>query len=126
MLAEATLLEKWVYFFRNVSHLTAEEVVHRLQDSVFLEAAGVLEMIAQSPQERQMYEARLKFERDQIWRLKAAKDEGLERGELTGRIRVFQSLLGLPEASASELEALDIAQLTNLAAELRAQFQNRC
>ena len=27
-------------------------------------------MIAQSPPEREMYEARLKFERDQVWRLR--------------------------------------------------------
>jgi len=42
-------------------------------------------MIAQSPRERELYEARLKFERDQTWRIKVAKDEGLAEGREQGR-----------------------------------------
>ncbi len=102
-------------------------------------------MIAQSPQEREMYEARLKFERDQIWRIKAAKDEGraegrnegraegleqgiergIERGELSGRIRVLQSLLGLPESPLSDLAGLDVSQLSSLSTQLQAQLRDR-
>ena len=47
--------------------LTPGEISGRLADAEFSEAAAVLEMIAQSPREREMYEARLKFERDQTW-----------------------------------------------------------
>jgi len=139
--AGATALEKWAYFFRNASRMTPEEIGRLLADPVFLEAAGVLEMIAQSPQEREMYEARLKFERDQNWRIKAARDEGraegleegvakgieqgIERGELSGRIRVLQSLLGLPESPLSELAGLDAKQLAHLATQLQGQLRDR-
>ena len=98
-------------------------------------------MIAQSPQEREMYEARLKFERDQNWRIKAARDEGraegieegvakgieqgIERGEVSGRIRVLQNLLGLPESPLSELAELDVAELSRQATQLQAQLRAR-
>ena len=90
-------------------------------------------MIAQSPREREMYEARLKFERDQVWRIKAAKDEGraegvatgIERGEYSGQIRLLQRLLGMPESRSSDLTDLDIAQLQGLVAQLQAQIGNR-
>ncbi len=124
-----------------------------LADPVFFEAAGVLEMIAQSPQEREMYEARLKFERDQIWRIKAAKDEGraegiaqgieegiergmergieqgiergIERGEYSGQVRLLQRLLGISESPLSELANLDLAQLSSLSIDLQAQLRDR-
>jgi len=139
--AGATALEKWAYFFRNASRMTPEEIGRLLADPVFLEAAGVLEMIAQSPQEREMYEARLKFERDQNWRIKAAKDEGraegraeghaegraegIERGEYAGQIRLLQRLLGTPESTSSELADLDVAELSRLATQLQAQLRAR-
>src|SRR5204863_9809249 len=82
----ATPLEKWAYFFRYASQLTPDEIDGRLADAAFSEAAGVLEMIAQSPREREQYEARLKFERDQTWRIKVAKDEGREQGLEQGRV----------------------------------------
>ena len=102
-------------------------------------------MIAQSPREREMYEARLKFERDQTWRMKAAKDEGraegieegiaegiakgraegIERGDFSGQIRVLQRLLGLPESQLAELTELELEQLSSLATQLQAQLRDR-
>jgi predicted transposase/invertase (TIGR01784 family) len=82
--AAAGPLEKWAYFFRYASQLTPVEIGGRLVDAEFSEAAGVLEMIAQSPKEREMYEARLKFERDQAWRINAAKNEGRAEGRAEG------------------------------------------
>ena len=131
--ANATPLEKWAYFFRFASQLTPDEISGRLADTEFSEAAGVLEMIAQSPREREMYEARLKFERDQTWRLKVAKDEGIEegiakgieRGEYSGQIRLLQSQLGLPVSPSSELAAFEIDQLRSLFTQLQAQVSDR-
>jgi predicted transposase/invertase (TIGR01784 family) len=129
----ATPLEKWAYFFRYASQLTPDEISGRLTDAEFIEAAGVLEMIAQSPREREMYEARLKFERDKSWWIKTAKAEGhaegraegIERGEYSGQIRLLQRLLGLPESSASDLVELEFEQLSSLAAQLQAQLRDR-
>ena len=128
LLAGATGVEKWAWFFRNAPHMTQEEIGRLLAEPVFLEAAGVLEMIAKSPQEREMYEARLKFERDQVWRIRAAKDEGraegIERGEYSGQIRLLQRLLGIPESPLSELADRDVAQLSSLATQLQAQLRD--
>ena len=132
-LTDASPLEKWVYFFRYAAQLTPDEVRRILADAEFIEAAGVLEMIAQSPQERARYEARLKFERDQAWRINAATEKGIEkgmekgieRGEYSGQIRLLQRLLGLPESPSSDLAALDIPGLQDLVNQLQTQFGNR-
>jgi len=58
-------VEQWLCFFRKAANLTAEELALRLPDPVFTEAIGVLQMIAKNPGERQMYEDRLKAERDE-------------------------------------------------------------
>ena len=92
---QATPLEKWAYFFRNAAQLTPSEIAARLTDAAFVQAAGVLEMIARTPRENELYNARLKMERDEAARLEFAKDEGrvegrvegLNRGTFVGRIQ---------------------------------------
>ena len=111
------------------SRLTSVEISGRLADTAFSEAAGVLETIAQSPHEREMYEARLKFERDQVWRLRAAENKGMakgiERGEFFGQIRLLESQLALPQSSSSELSAMEIEHLRNVLAQLQAKVHDR-
>ena len=51
--------EQWLYFFRRAGKSTAKELIARLPDPVFAEAIGVLEMIAQNPEERRLYNERL-------------------------------------------------------------------
>ncbi|MEI8384006.1 MAG: hypothetical protein WCJ09_28090, partial [Planctomycetota bacterium] len=48
--------------------------------------------------------------------------EGLARGELIGRIRTLQEVLGVDHPSAEELADFDIAQLSELAGQLHSQF----
>ena len=126
---QATALEKWAYFFRNAAQLTPDEIAGRLTDAEFVQAAGVLEMIARTPRENELYKARLKMERDEAARLDFAKDEGrvegLERGQFVGRIQVLQHLLGLPESPMSELAETEIGQLSRLAGELQTQLRER-
>ena len=54
-------------------------------DEEFAEAAGVLEMISQTPEQLTFYNARLKFQRDEAARLAHATQEGEARGEARGR-----------------------------------------
>ncbi len=61
--------DEWLYFLRFASTSTAEELAERLVDQEFAQATGVLEMIAKTPSERALYEARLKFQRDERARL---------------------------------------------------------
>ena len=130
---DASPLQKWAYFLRYGKDLTPDEIREFLFDPVFIEAAEVLQMIAQSPSERALYEARLKLETDQVWKLQEAKDEGreegfvlgIQRGEYRGQIRLLQNILGQPESSEGELEAMDIGQLQSLLARLRALLRDR-
>ena len=136
-LTAASPVEKWAHLFRYGSEMTSEEIARLLVEAEFIEAAGVLEMIAQSPQERERYEARLKFERDQIWRIKTAKDEGIqegvaqgiekgiERGKYLGQIPLLQSLLGLLETPSSELALMEPGELSNIASRLQTQLRDR-
>ena len=61
-------------------YLEADELAEQLVDAEFREAAGVLEMISQSPEDRQFYEARMKFLHDEEARLIAARTEGEAKG----------------------------------------------
>jgi len=144
-LPSATALEKWVYFFRFAEQMTAEDVKELLADPVFSEAAGVLEMIAHSPEEKLLYEARLKRERDEIWKLESAlaeglargreegiqqgiergRAEGIEKGRATGRIQILQQLLGLPVSAVEQLRPLPMEQLAELESQLLQRFSTR-
>tara|TARA_R110002073_G_scaffold5624_26_gene34710 strand:- start:1943 stop:2839 length:897 start_codon:yes stop_codon:yes gene_type:complete len=126
-------IEEWMFFFRQVENLTADEVAKRLDDPTFVEAVGVLEMIARSPEERDLYEARLKMQRDEEARLRYAKNQGLEegreegirRGNLAGRIQLLQELLGESVTEMAVLETQDIAELTAAVAVLQRRLRDR-
>lgn len=122
-------VEKWAFFFQQAVKLTPTQLTDRLGEDPFAEAAGVLEMIARSPRERELYEARLKLQRDEQSRIEAAKDqsraegraEGLQIGELAGRIRLMQGLLGLP--ISDHLDSLPLEQLASLESNLRERLE---
>ncbi len=78
-------IEQWAYFFRSAMWSTPAHLGRRLGDAVFVEAAGVLEMISRTPNDRYMYELRLKAQRDEQARLEYAIEEGLKRGNTEGR-----------------------------------------
>lgn len=92
---------------------------------IFTEAAGVLESIAQTPREKELYEARLKLRRDERARLKAAEDQGLAKGEVTGQIKFLRRLLGIPAVHSSELAATPIEKLNQMLNELKRQHEER-
>jgi predicted transposase/invertase (TIGR01784 family) len=88
-------LDQWMDFFRNARGSTRNQLLNRLGQTVFSEAIGVLEMISQTPEERMLYDAREKFERDQIWQ----HDQAVEKGQRLG----FE--LGQREGYAAGMEA---------------------
>ena len=142
-------LEKWIYFLRFATISTAAELSARLVDDEFAEAVGVLEMISKTQEERMLYQARLKFQRDERARLTFAEQEGRAkgeaegraegrtegrtegrvegeaRGEQIGRIRILQQLLGLQESSNEELAAMDLSALEAMAAELQGKLPSK-
>lgn len=103
----------------------------------FCEAIGVLEMISKSPEDLQYYEDRLKFLRDEAAKLGAAREEGLEEGEvigvgkgvqlgkLTGRIQTLQELLGEQVSLDEELLLENTEMLMNRLESLQARLKRR-
>ncbi len=82
-------------------------------------------MIAKSPKERELYEARLKLQRDERARLKAAEDQGLAKGETTGQVKLLQRLLGLPVSPSEELAGKPYEELRHMLSELERQYEER-
>ena len=130
-------IEKWLYFLKHAEHAEAGDLIRKLGDPEFEEAVGVLNMISRSPEERQFYEARIKFLHDEEARMIAARmqgreegreegrDKGREEGEVLGQIKVYQQLLGIPETPSSELHPLSLAELTSRVADLQQQLRDR-
>ena len=133
----ATPAERWAYFLQNADKLTSAEISRLFPDQEFSEAAGVLEMISRTPEQLMAYNARLKFQRDEVAKILQARQEGrLEgrqegeeigeaRGELRGRIVILQELLGHRVWSTEEFSDSDAAQLNALANQLQQQLRAR-
>jgi hypothetical protein len=68
--------ERWAYFLQNADQLTSAEIRRLFPDAEIAEAAGVLEMISQTPEQLLLYNARLKFQRDEEARLRKAQQDG--------------------------------------------------
>ena len=141
--------ERWAYFLRNADQLTSAEIHRLFPDAEIAEAAGVLEMISQTPEQLLLYNARLKFQRDEEARLRKAQQdgrlEGFREGEIVGaargrqegeeigktrglklgRITLLQELLGLRSSTAEEFAGYDEAQLNDMAEQLQQQLRSR-
>jgi predicted transposase/invertase (TIGR01784 family) len=145
----ATPIERWCWFFRHAPELTTEQVSQLLPDQEFTEAARVLEMISQTPEQLYEYNARVKAQRDEEARIIYAQQQGIEigqqqgieighaqgikigeargihRGLLQGQILQLQQLLKLPTCSDEQFAACDIDQLTQMLTQLQQQFKKQ-
>ena len=128
-LYNASPKERWAWFLLNADKLTTQEITHLFPEEEFTEAAGVLDMIAQTPEEFLEYNLRLKYQRDESARMQRAlvegREEGRREGRTQGRILLLQELLGLPASTSEELAAWNTDQLNNLAEDLQRQLKAR-
>ena len=130
---DACPAERWAYFLQNADKLTPAEIRRLFPDQEFSEAAGVLEMISRTPEQLMAYNARLKFQRDEVARILQARLEGREEGrqegeeigEARGRIVILQELLGQRVWTAEEFAKCAAAQLNALADQLQQQLQQQ-
>jgi predicted transposase/invertase (TIGR01784 family) len=121
-------VEQWLYFFREAANCTTEELVRRLSDPIFGEAAGVLVMISRTPLERQAYDDRLKAERDEWPRTAQAKLDGIEQGQRTERARIvtmLRDLVGDVTPADKDLADLPLDELAWIEAEFQQRLRKR-
>jgi len=137
--------ERWSYFLQNADRLTSAEIPRLFPDEEITEAAGVLEMISKTTEQMLLYNARLKFQRDEVARLVQAQEEGMQKGRQKGRqegeeigeargearglhigrITLLQELLDVRVSPAEEFAGFDTAQLNTMADQLQQQLRSR-
>jgi len=135
-----TLTDDLQIHFLQLNHL---QVSLLLPDPEFTEAAKVLDMIAQTPEQLQEYNARVKAQRDEEARVIYAQQQGMKIGEargieigeargekrgirrglLQGQILLLQQLLTLPTCTEDQFAAFDIDQLAHILAQLQQRFK---
>ncbi|MEJ7590613.1 MAG: Rpn family recombination-promoting nuclease/putative transposase [Planctomycetaceae bacterium] len=125
----ASPAERWGYFLRNAEQLTQSEIGRLFPDEEIAEAAGVLEMISHTPEQRMLYDARLKFQRDEESRLQEALKRGIQEGRqegvIVGRLLLLQELLGVRPWAMDEFSGCNASQLAELEVQLKQQLRSR-
>ncbi len=139
-----TPLDRWLYFRAHGAELDKNALPDTLQTPPIQQAMEVLDMLSQSDLEREQYEARLKWQRDQMAFQEDAErkaEQSYIRGHATGQvegrvegrahgkaiasIQLYQRLLGLPIESDDDLADLALEELRLRATALEEEFQNR-
>ena len=84
-----------------------------------------------------MYDQREKAQRDYEWAISGAREEGreeglaegervgLEKGELIGKVRLLQDLLGDEPSAVTTLAQLSVSTLTTQLASLQQRLRDR-
>ena len=128
-LGQAAPAERWAYFLLHAETMSGPEILEFFREPEFVEAAGVLEMINQTPEQLQEYRARMKFQMDEIARFDYARlegrQEGRQEGEFIGQISVLQSILGISKPTREELLVSSLSELTAIARQLQQQLADR-
>ena len=73
-------VEQWAWFLLFGGTLTYDELCRLLSIPEFIEAAGILEMIQQTPEQNHLYSLRLKAQTDEASRLESTRIEALMQG----------------------------------------------
>ncbi len=107
-----TDLERWNYFLQHGDELDPDNLPLTLQSPSFRQATGVLQKMSLNTLERDQYEARLRFQRDEHSRLVTALCK--DRRNLI--VRIGTKRLGTPPADAlSQLNGInDLDRLSEL------------
>jgi len=120
-----TPLDAWLYFLRHAAELEVQMLPSQLDTPEIRQALASLAMLAETDSEREIYEGRLKALRDEHARMSDARSQGLadglDQGELIGRIRTAQRFLGREQTAREVLMAMSTEDLERLAEELEAQ-----
>jgi flagellar biosynthesis/type III secretory pathway protein FliH len=110
-LSEATIgsaskLEQWAFLLRYAQNYDAARLKQLLPGIEFEQAINTIEIISSKTEDRQMYDQRIKAQRDYEWAIATAREEGREEGQkvgmLSGKIQILGSAI---ETSRPLIEA---------------------
>lgn len=98
----------------NADTLSVEDIPRLFPDPEFVEAAKVLHMIAQTPEQLMLYNARLKAQRDESGRILQAKLEGEQAAQakleaIREKLEAAEAGIAAAEAATAEAQARGIA-----------------
>jgi predicted transposase/invertase (TIGR01784 family) len=132
-------LDFWLYFLKNGERLDADALPGPLDTPQIRRAMEILKMFAQNALERELYEGRLKAERDlqtletQRKTLEAERDQWQQRyveaqndvhNSLAKRIQLCERLLGRSVSTSEELAAREVEELRGMADRLEREVTN--
>jgi predicted transposase/invertase (TIGR01784 family) len=135
-LARATPQVRWAFFLLHGGEMTYEQICELFPEPEFVEAAGVLEMINQTPEEHARYASRLKSQLDEASKIDSALTDGRREGRIEGRqegrregqiqlVQTLQRLVSTPESSIEQLSGFSEAQLIEMSEQLQQQLRVR-
>jgi predicted transposase/invertase (TIGR01784 family) len=128
----ATPQDIWLYFLRHAAELDSDALPTALDRPEIHRAMKELLMLTQNDRERELYEARLKMQRDirssQREEREQGRQEGREEGWRLGlaeQIQFCQRLLQRPLTAREDLVALSSAELEQQVTNLQTELANR-
>ena len=123
-------MTKWAFFLDQAAGLEPAELKRLLPGRPYAKATEIMETIARTPQERQLYESRRKAEMDYRSGLDEAMQIGLQKGReegqrfaLAAQVRNLQNLLLEPLTAEAELQAMTLAELRRRCDELTERLR---
>ncbi len=106
----STMLDKWTNFLIKAYEYSKQYLPQELQIPSIEKAMDVLEHMSLTNEERESYEARLKWLRDEEMALKKAKQDGIKIGEQRGIKIGEQRGIGIGEQKGRQEAQLEIAK----------------
>ncbi len=123
-LPQASQAERWLYILLHAEHYTAERLQELFPELEFLQAITVWEEICGKTEDKAMYDASKKIERD-LLTLKEEQERRLEEGIQIGKILMLEEILDRPRSPRTELENLSLEALNLLVQKLQQELRNR-
>jgi predicted transposase/invertase (TIGR01784 family) len=137
-------IEQWAFLLLRAQDYDRVELRKLLPEIEFQDAIRVLEIISSKTEDKQMYDQREKAQRDYIWMMTGARqegfvegkeqgleegreqgiEEGIQRGKLAGKIQFAQELLGQTVSTDQELTSQNSDILTALLDGLRKKLKS--
>jgi len=132
-ISKARKIEQWAFFLLYADRYESKRLRELLPAIEFQQAISVIETIAAKTEDRAMYDAREKAQRDYDWAIQGAREEGLEKGReeglekgsLAGSIQTLQELLGESTSPLEELCDLPTSDLSTRLADLQQRLRSR-